>query len=315
MVIDVDGSQQGASTGLLDGRTGNKYFRTATQPLEDIEIGDQVVFWNSALYDVLQTGGAWRLENATVVDLRTTAEGTLNLDQLWLAGFGMFDSVSNYRAEFKETIEALLEHARQTIQSKLPNQTLSVVKQPNGHRLIRWAPFTGLSAGKTVGPWWLLYPLEPIPDSPFLPVEETVDKAVLAIPGAIGVEDAGGGAFNIVTASIPKPGTTAVPIVKRIAMPPGTTPATTFTAYSAAHQSLNLNLTKNVLFPLVVPGLGVEATESALGAWPRYLQRRAGKQVNSTLLNLELVDDTVIPGIVSHAGEVRTTAPKPRIGN
>ena len=59
--IDHPNSQH---AGLLDGRSGNVYFTTlAKQPDSfevdnDLEIGDQVVFFNNGIYDLLTAGAS-----------------------------------------------------------------------------------------------------------------------------------------------------------------------------------------------------------------------------------------------------------------
>jgi hypothetical protein len=304
---DSRSSTTNPSAGLLDGRRGNTFFKTRLQSIDMLEIGDHVAFWNSALYDVL-TSGAMRLENATVVDLASKADGTLNLDKLWLAGHGMLHELDGYLKKFKDTIDELLKQARARIRSMLSTPNLNQVQLPNRHRMIRWAPYTGLSTGKTVGPWWLVYPLTKVQGSPFEPITEKVDDAVLFVPGAIGVEaGTGGNPAQIVTAKMPKPGTNDVRKVEKFRVAAGTTAATTFTPFSAVHTGMDP--TKNILFPLVVPGVG-EGGDKQLPPWGRYLKRRASAQVNTTLVDLA-VDSTIIPGIVDPNGEVWTTSPKP----
>jgi hypothetical protein len=305
---DSRSSTTNPSAGLLDGRRGNTFFRTRLQSIDELQIGDHVIFWNSAIYDVL-TGGAMRLENATVVDLASKADGTLDRGKLWLAGHAMLYALDGYLKEFMKTIDELLKQARALIRSKLSTPNLNQVQLPNRHRVIRWAPYTGLSTGETVGPWWLVYPLQTVPGSPFEPIAEKVDDAVLFVPGAIGVRaGTGGGRAQIVTATTPRPGRNEVPKVVTFPVAAGGTAATTFTPFWDVHTGMDP--TKNILFPLVMPSVG--KGDQQLARWPRYLKRRETEQVNPTLIDLA-VDSTMIPGIVDPNGMVWTTSPKPLV--
>jgi hypothetical protein len=302
-MVTKESTSVSVSTGLLDGRTNNQFFETRLRSIDQLEIGDQVVFWNSAIYDVL-TGGALRLENATIMDLDAKADGSLDLNKLWLAGHGMWGSLSGYRTEFMTTINRLLIEARALIRSKgaPSNQNVIQVELPTHHRMIRWAPYAGLRVGDTIGPWWLVYPLKSIPDSPFLPRERTVDKAVQSIPGTIGVKSADG-TMTLVTANVPAAGRTGAPQPDDIETGAG------FTPFSQPHPTVALS--EHVLFPLTRPVIHGEPTISGLNAWGRYLTLREEGPVNPKLMDMT-VDGSAIPGIELGNREVWMTYPKPR---
>src|SRR5262249_23833011 len=64
------------------------HFENVAISASDLQIGDQVIFWNSHTYDWMSEGD-WRLENALVMDVQSLADcGTVDLDSVSLQGHG-----------------------------------------------------------------------------------------------------------------------------------------------------------------------------------------------------------------------------------
>jgi hypothetical protein len=295
--------------GLLDGRPDNPYFKTLLKAPdsfrinEDLEMGDQVIFYNSGIYELL-TSGALGLENATITDVGADEKsGKLDPKKLRFAGHGLVGGFSDYTKEFYTTIDTELGEVRATIAAAIkssPNTSLVTLR--TGHHVIRWAPYPlSAAAVAQIGPWWLVYPLKAPDDSSFEPVTTDFITAVRALPSTFGFPSPNGGAQAVVTATRPAGG--GIATVQTIQTGPG------FTLFDPT--PLELTQEQLVLFPIAEPNVKSVAADGTLSAWGRYLTRRAQAQVSTTLKPLK-PDASHIPGLFDENGDVIATSPKVR---
>lgn len=295
----------GTSDGLVDGRQGNKHFVTREKLLDDLEIGDQIVYWNSDVYDVL-SNGAWRLENAVVVDVDADPKsGVLDPKKLVVAGHGETAKPhADMLAEFTKMIRDDIKDARDAIvAAQTGNPTVDTVTLHKGSA-VRWAPYeepldttlkfhrdeklreTDLPAGATLkGMWWVVVS---VPSG-------TVTDWVVRTAGALGV------GMQIYTGQSPgadgSQRRVLVSIPKNAALRP----------FPAA-----LDPDRTILFPLLEP-----TVTSAGGnkAWHTYLQARAGGGAMGSVARPKLravaIDSFHIPGLDSEGtGLIWSTHPR-----
>jgi hypothetical protein len=295
----------GTSDGLVDGRQGNPHFLTQEKLLDDLEIGDQIVYWNSDLYDLLSSG-LWRLENAVVVDVDADPKsGVLDPNKLFVAGHG--ESAKPHAdmiASFVKMIRRYIREARdQIVAAQRVDQNVAAVKLHKSSA-VRWAPYeepldttlkydrdeklreTDITAGATLkGMWWIVVPVPP----------GTVTNWVVKTTGALGV-----GTQIYMGQSPGADGSqrrVLVSIQKNAALrpfPAGLAPGST------------------ILFPLLEP-----TVTSAGGnkAWPTYLQARFGGGVMGSVPRPKLrpiaIDSFHIPGLDSEGtGLIWSTHPR-----
>ena len=295
--------------GLLDGRPDNIYFKTLLKQPDsfrsehDLELGDQVIFYNSGIYELL-TSGALGLENATITDVGTNeTTGKIDSAKLRFAGHGLVGDFSGYTKEFYDTINTELGQARAAIAKALqlvPSKDL--VPLATGHHVIRWAPYPlSPAAVAAIGPWWLVCPLKTPAKTSFKPVAQDISRAVRFMPGTFGFPDPQGGAQTVVTATRPASG--GVPTIQTIQTGPQ------FTLFDPA--PLGLTQDQLVLFPIAEPKVKPVAADGTTPAWGRYFARRAQGQVTTTLTPLK-ADASHIPGLFDEDGKVVSTSPKVR---
>jgi hypothetical protein len=175
---------------LMGGDAHDAWFDNAPIAEADLQVGDQLILWNSFLYPFLLTA-EWRLENSIVMDIDSDpATGSLRRDSLQLQGHGIdmrpyaryMREIAGYLAEGLAAVrDALVTH-----QAAHPADT-SFTFGHQGTLVVRWDPydtFTSLvthASGpptRVPGAWWVRVPL----DSRMYP---TVDAAVNAIPKSV----------------------------------------------------------------------------------------------------------------------------------
>jgi hypothetical protein len=141
------------------------FFENILVSLEDLQVGDLVIFWNSPFYDHI-TGGAWKNEFSLVTfienDERTgevrRAKGGLHIK---LAGHGIATTTySGMANELAAQMVDALNAVRQEIQKVLiSNPNTVLISYTHGTRavdLVKWAPYG--ESFDPPGAWWLRCP-------------------------------------------------------------------------------------------------------------------------------------------------------------
>lgn len=137
---------------------GDPYF--LNEPVQDLQVGDHVVFWNSILYPFLHDG-AWTLENAVIVELRTPSWIANDPTKgVMLAGHGAEKQASeNFQRHVATILDRLLQANRNKVAGQ-PGPTLATHR--SDAPLVRWNP-TGDAFtlnGAPTDPWWVRIPFD-----------------------------------------------------------------------------------------------------------------------------------------------------------
>jgi len=269
MLIDVLAKAGAANQGHLLSDAHDPHFENTVVDVGDLQVGDHLVFWNSAVYSRL-TGGDWSLENALVMDVGSSvtlsakpASG-IDLDTLTLQGHGTnVRRLGPYRELIVDHVRDSLVTAQQLIVAEVKKTPGATSMSIGGNLVIRWSPYETLTAaelapvlGRTVvqvGAWWVQIPFKDF---------GSVTAALQAIPKSI------------------------------------TRPAARGAGYvDAPAQAFD----KNVLFPIFEPKFPSKGKRSA---WDAYLEARAAGPVAAPRLRAVEVDASIAPGLHA-AGETK----------
>lgn len=128
------------------------YFDNAEVPIAHLQIGDQLIFWNSMLYPVVSKG-EWKLENAIVVEIGSDGiEGGIEPKRLKIMGHGTEPfTLGQYTAMLRNKVRFGFEEARRTVTAGAATATHHSFLG-RGH-LVKWNPFD--DAWNRPGPWWV----------------------------------------------------------------------------------------------------------------------------------------------------------------
>lgn len=146
-----------SSANYLQAANDDQYFENIKQlDIADLEIGDQLIFWNSFVYGRI-SGGDWRLENAYVMEIDSQPDGgTILLPQLELQGHGTSQKTyQDYQNnEILPHLREGLHDAREAIDTALAaDPTVTAVPwKGKTDRLVKWSPYED-SPG--IGAWWI----------------------------------------------------------------------------------------------------------------------------------------------------------------
>jgi hypothetical protein len=294
---------QGINGALLDGRN-NPLFRTRHVPLEQIEIGDHVIFSNNEMYDSLE-GGLMRLENAVVMGFDENEDGTVVRKSVVLAGHGMEGTPANYTDEFASEMQTQVTLALAEIKKWLATHA-------NGTRVplllceaVKWTPYPELRAGPTDSPsdkgaWWLVYPLgkEKAKGRHAITAE-----AVVELPGSVGIGKNSANQNCILMSG--RTGPLSPMTLLQIPL------ASDFTPFNSVFPDLAVD--KFILLPLTQPKMTRKANEKATPSWARYFKGRTSPTTKPRTLEVVSFDSTVIPGFVSPTGNIWSNGPRPRV--
>ena len=171
---DID--TEGPITSFLD---SSAIFRGGAAPwfenrfvrLEKLQVGDQLIFWNHALYTTL-FDGPWRLENAVVTAIESdpVSGGILPLemkleghgaDSVWHSRNGTIarpaPGLAVYADSMAQGLNQALKHIRNQAQKAEASDDESFLIQPAGilTAVVRWSPYPGIGKGSTAGPWFI----------------------------------------------------------------------------------------------------------------------------------------------------------------
>jgi hypothetical protein len=147
------------------------WFENRFVTFEKLQVGDQLIFWNHALYTTL-FDGAWRLENAviTAIESDPVTGGVLPLDMkleghgadsIWHSKDGTIarpvPGLARYADLMATGLNQGLKHVRKQAQSAEGADLDQFLIHPGGTwtAVVRWSPYPGISKGSTAGPWFV----------------------------------------------------------------------------------------------------------------------------------------------------------------
>ncbi len=170
------------------------HFENAEFSVADLQVGDQLIFWNNILYPLV-SGGAWQLENAVVMGVGSQPDGgATDLAGLRLQGHGTRESpIAGYEQIVARLLARAVTQAQNEVSRPAHATDTFVAWRDDGQRLVRWSPYPA-DTWAAPGPWWVR-----VPARDGLSLSQTRDllrKGVLDVPRAGGyVPPPGGGNF------------------------------------------------------------------------------------------------------------------------
>ena len=169
------------------------YFENTAIDEADLQMGDQVVFWNSYVYAFI-AAGEWRNEHSVVIEIDSDpAKGGIFRDHLHLQGHGTKEQVyASYQTGIASQLDLSLDLVRKAIVAA-PSGTTKL--DWNGHTglLVKWEPYEAFNAP---GSWWVTMEIAGDWD--------TISEALDAVPGSVAFDPFASTGYN------PPPSQTAV---------------------------------------------------------------------------------------------------------
>lgn len=159
---------------MMCGRSSDKWFDNVDVPEADLQIGDQLILWNSFLYPFIATA-EWRLENSIVMDLDSDPnQGSISRESLQLQGHGIGQkSYARYLEEIADYLAEGLADVRQALLLRYQKDSTltSFVYSPTNATILRWDPYEADAFTSTIsgaqgkpattvnGAWWVRIPI------------------------------------------------------------------------------------------------------------------------------------------------------------
>lgn len=151
---------------VLFTHTNSKHFQSIRTSADNVQLGDQVIFWNHTLYRLLARGD-WRLENAIIMSLdsdRTT--GKTIKSSIRLQGHGtLVRRYPGFQEEIAEKIEGGLKAAQIEVKTKVADKPPAARPSElpfRSARLVRWTPYSPVTrvaftrrTSVEQHPWWV----------------------------------------------------------------------------------------------------------------------------------------------------------------
>jgi hypothetical protein len=147
--------------------TNSRHFRSMLATVDDLQLGDQVIFWNHQLYGMLARGD-WRLENALIMSLDPDpATGRTRPARIRMQGHGtVVLRYPDFQRDIAEKIEGGLKAAQAEIRRRVTGKdpgTRPTSLTFRKARLVPWTPYSALtrvaftagSTGLAQDPWWV----------------------------------------------------------------------------------------------------------------------------------------------------------------
>lgn len=178
--------------GLLMSDDSDSFFENDSIPLDDLQVGDFVCFWNNRIYDLLENG-AWRNEFSHVMGIDANGFGGNIRDlsdglQIWLAGHGLVTMQYNAMArDLADRTFTLLKDLRKRLTDALAAG--NPAPSPHKGRLVSWAPYESFDPP---GPWWIEIPKTVWAGEWFF---NTPAEVVAAVPRTV-TREAGGSGYT-----------------------------------------------------------------------------------------------------------------------
>lgn len=261
-LVNLIGAEVPVNNGHLMAHDKDRHFENTVIDVADLQVGDQLIFWNHILYSLISTGD-WRLENALVMNLESEPQGDVRKDRILLQGHGTdIRAYARYQQKIADKLAPALHLAREQIRKTVaanPNASVIPWRSTN---LVRWSPYDNFQSVKypghgnlNLGAWWVEVPL-----NHDLALWSTVADAVKALPKAIGHG----------TGPLAAPGSGYRP-------PP--------------------NQNSAVYFPLFEPRVSINAGGQKLNGWNAWLEQRRTSNIAPRRLHVVNLSGSLVPGI------------------
>lgn len=144
-------------------------------PMPQVQLGDHIVVWNSIMYGLL-SDGAWSLENAVVVEIKSDFRSNDVGKDVKVMGHGSDDATTRqgalqytgvgidyFRRDLTDSLNLMLTQARKVV-NDAPAGTDHLRFNLNNAPLFKWAPFNEawvVKDGAPQDPWWIRVPYLP----------------------------------------------------------------------------------------------------------------------------------------------------------
>jgi hypothetical protein len=167
-IREVVGGDAASDKPLLHTHANSKHFQSTLASVDDLQLGDHVIFWNHTLYSLL-AGGDWRLENAIVMSVDSEkSTGKTVKSGIRMQGHGTgVRFYGGFQQEIAVKIEDGLKAAQAEVKNKVvgaPSPTPTSLKFRDA-RLVEWMPYSALAAVLdkvaftssnvvSLRPWW-----------------------------------------------------------------------------------------------------------------------------------------------------------------
>jgi hypothetical protein len=157
-------SRSGASNdGRIMADANDKYFENTEVAIDDFQVGDHVIFYNSYVYQLISTGD-WRLENTVVMDVDSDPDrdsgdppdpkGKHRWKNMKLQGHGTpLHVYADYVNEIRGTLQVAIDNAYNLIASAPAGAHEIPIAST---RLVNWTPYEQFSNPA----WWVEVPLK-----------------------------------------------------------------------------------------------------------------------------------------------------------
>lgn len=141
----------------------DKYFENTTVAIDDFQLGDHVIFYNSYVYELISTGD-WRLENTVVMGVDSDPDrdsgdlpdpkGKHRWQKMKLQGHGTpLHVYADYVNDIRATLQVAIDNAYNLIASAPAGaQEIPIAST----RLVKWTPYEQFSNPA----WWVEVPLK-----------------------------------------------------------------------------------------------------------------------------------------------------------
>ena len=153
--VAVDMSELGADA------TDTQFFFNGPVPERDIQVGDHLIFWNSFVYQFVNSS-EWRLENSLVMDVDSDPKsGGHRRRNLKLQGHGTTTRLySNYTEGIAAEFKSSLKLARKALGDFLAANpgSIAFAWPDQDKRLLKWSPYEEFDPP---GAWWVRLPVSP----------------------------------------------------------------------------------------------------------------------------------------------------------
>ncbi len=265
--------------------SADPFFENIAVNVNDLQVGDHLIFWNSFIYRLISTGD-WRLENAVVMEIDSDPKGGIRMAGkpptflLNLQGHGTGSTTYGaYTGVIADKLIGAMAHLQNEISTKASADP-TIISDPSKRKIeyserkstaiIYWSPYENFTSP---GAWWIQIPRSVYKnDWGFSSVTDTVT----AVKKAVG-HQSGGPDKHII-----HDGKKAITIDSG----PGYNPPPD---------------TDAVYFPIFVPRVSASSGSNTLDeGWYAYLRNRSANgayRPRRTELNKITVDGTIMPGM------------------
>lgn len=261
-LVNLIGAEVPVNNGHLMSHDNDRHFENTVIDAANLQVGDQLIFWNHILYSLISTGD-WRLENALVMNLESEPRGDVRKDRILLQGHGTdIRAYARYQQKIVDKLAPALTLVREKIRTTVAaNPGVSVIRW-RATNLVKWSPYGNFQRVKypnhgnlNLGAWWVEVPLKHD-----LALWNTVADAVKAMPKAIGHG----------VGPLAAPGSGYKP-------PP--------------------NQQSAIYFPLFEPRVSINVGGKKLNGWNAWLEQRRTSNIDVRRLHVLKLSGSLVPGI------------------